>query len=83
MAGISLVSRFTGGDGPDQDYIYFKHAKGAAIRSNRWKLVRFNKGKWELYDIGKDPVELNNLAAKNPAKVEELEGTWIAWLTSR
>ena len=83
MAGIYLASRFKGADGPKHDYIYFKHAKGAAIRSDRWKLVRRDKGRWELYEIRKDPVELNNLAAKMPGKVAELEGAWGAWAKRR
>ncbi len=31
---------------------------------------------WELYDLSKDRAEQNNLAAKMPDKVRELEKTW-------
>ncbi|MBA3451792.1 MAG: sulfatase-like hydrolase/transferase, partial [Deltaproteobacteria bacterium] len=42
-----------------------------AIVSGAWKLISEN-GKLELYDIKSDPNELMDLAAKLPAKVEEL-----------
>jgi arylsulfatase len=41
----------------------------------------FNKdnkkeAKWELYDMKKDPNELNDLAENNPDKVDELAKIW-------
>jgi len=43
-----------------------------------WKGVRMNVIKnpnapWELYDIIKDPAEQNNVAASNPAIIEEIK----------
>ena len=54
-----------------------------SIRMDGWKLVRAGrkKGKWELYRINKDRVELNNLAAKHPDKVKALAAEWTAWRT--
>ena len=37
---------------------------------------RGNKEPWELYDLGKDRSETNDLAAKLPDKVRELEKPW-------
>jgi len=53
------------------------------MRMDGWKLVRAGrkKGKWELYRINKDRVELNNLAAKHPDKVKALAAEWTAWRT--
>jgi len=31
---------------------------------------------WELYDLGKDRAESNNLAEKMPEKVSELDRLW-------
>jgi hypothetical protein len=35
-----------------------------------------NDGDWELYNIIKDPTELNNLAGSSTKKVEELSGNY-------
>jgi arylsulfatase len=66
-----------------------------AVREGPWKLVRCystpagenvngdNKGKrmgaWELYDLGKDPAECNNLAAGNPERVRAMADRHAEW----
>ncbi|MBL7825323.1 MAG: sulfatase-like hydrolase/transferase [Saprospiraceae bacterium] len=37
------------------------------VRTDRYKLIHFyfNNDEWELYDLGKDPSELNNVYTKN------------------
>ena len=37
------------------------------------------KAQWELYRINEDRVELKNLAAKHPNKVEALASEWTSW----
>ncbi|MEO7649150.1 MAG: sulfatase/phosphatase domain-containing protein [Bryobacteraceae bacterium] len=51
------------------------------IRTRRWKLNWYDSGSKELYDLKKDPRELNNLAGADLAsKVQaELEGKLEAW----
>ncbi|HCC46663.1 MAG TPA: hypothetical protein DEQ38_00870 [Elusimicrobia bacterium] len=44
---------------------------GKALRTGRWKLL-VNRGKTELFDLRSDPRELRDLAAREPAIVEEL-----------
>ena len=63
--------------------LYWDHAQGAAIRKDGWKLVRAGRknGKWELYRINEDRVELNNLAKKHPETVKTLSAEWAAWRT--
>ena len=61
------------------DAIYWAHAKGAAIRQGDWKLVRADKGPWELYDLYGDGTELDDLAAKMPERVAALEKLHNAW----
>ena len=47
-----------------------------AYISGNWKITRlqvpYGDFTWGLYDIGKDPAELNNLAEQNPEKFQEL-----------
>lgn len=46
--------------------------KRAVVRGNRKLIVSEPEGQAELYDLGSDPREQNNLAAHHPAEVEEL-----------
>ena len=34
---------------------------------------------WELYDLSRDPAELNDLASEFPEKVKELSDAFFAW----
>lgn len=64
-----------------------KPAFNLAIRSGHWKAVNQDQpfagdapGRgWELYDLRRDPAELNDLASEFPAKVAELEQAFFAW----
>ena len=68
------------------DALYFEHQLNCAIRDGDWKLVC--KGKnglavkdfdWELYNVKADRAELQNVADKNPGKVEALLAKWEKW----
>jgi uncharacterized sulfatase len=44
-----------------------------AVQVNQWKLIHSHKpSKDFLFDLKSDPTEKNNLAATNPAKLQEL-----------
>ncbi|MDO6802324.1 arylsulfatase [Wenyingzhuangia sp. 1_MG-2023] len=51
-----------------QDWRQPKDVEGTCIIQNQWRLIN---GK-QLYDIEKDPKQLNNLAKKHPELVKEL-----------
>jgi arylsulfatase len=42
------------------------------FRQKNWKIVKLNGEGWELYDLEKDPTEINDLAESMPEKLEEL-----------
>lgn len=53
-----------------------------ALLLGQYKLIRFYESEQrELYDLRADPAEEQNLAAKNPALVRELEAKMLAYLT--
>ena len=61
----------------------FDHFESSAIRHGDFKLVRGNNRykdrTWELYNIGKDRCEMNNLISAQPEKAKELEKLWEEW----
>ena len=48
------------------------------FRSGDYKIAQMNGGEWELYNLKKDPTELNNLASTFPQKVKELDKKYKA-----
>ncbi len=53
---------------------------GAAIRHGNWKLIEFYEtGITELYDLGTDVGEINNLAQSTPEKAVELRKMLRDW----
>ena len=53
------------------------HSNNRAIRVGDWKLIATGQeGPWELYDLGKDRCEQQDLAAANPDRVRRLAALW-------
>jgi arylsulfatase len=78
MEGTSLLPAFA--DRPlKRDLLAWEHEKNRAIRVGDWKLVAKAGSDWELHDMATDPVELNNLAPRQPERVRELAERWDAW----
>ena len=53
---------------------------GKWVRMGDYKAVSvplpYGEGKWELFDMSKDPGETHDLASKYPKRLEELKGAW-------
>ena len=76
--GRSLLDALRGGPADDRT-LYWEHIGNAAIRRERWKLVREHPHDWELYDIVSDRTELHDLAQTYPLVVDELTRAWEEW----
>jgi arylsulfatase len=74
--GKSLVPAFAKDEAIARDSLWWLHEGNKAIRIGDWKLVAAQGDPWELYDLKTDRAEQNNLAAKMPEKVKELEQAW-------
>lgn len=55
-------------------------APGGALRDGNWKLIEFfEENKAELYRLDKDLAERNDLAPRQPARVQQLQAKLAAW----
>ncbi|MEO7317450.1 MAG: sulfatase-like hydrolase/transferase, partial [Chthoniobacteraceae bacterium] len=80
LEGVSLRPAFAGKPLARTQPLVWEHEGNRAIREGDWKLVaKGPKGAWELYDLAADRTELNDLAAKEPARVKDLATKWDAW----
>jgi arylsulfatase len=91
--GTSLVSLIETGDGsaaPEHVFMEagYEQPTQLVIRAGRWKLIhvrspedreQMDGEEFELYDVRADPGERTNLAAENPALVNELHGALEGW----
>jgi arylsulfatase A-like enzyme len=56
---------------------------GAAFRDGDWKLIEFYEdGDAELYHLGRDPGEQQNLAATEPEQLQKMQAALAAWQKS-
>jgi arylsulfatase A-like enzyme len=74
--GRSLLPAFAEDKTIDRDSLWWLHNGNRALRVGDWKLVAARDQPWELYDMRTDRAESNNLAARMPDKVIELEFLW-------
>ena len=63
---------------------HYRHAPGpySILRKGNWKLIQFDEGISELYDLEKDLEESNNLAEQEPDKVQMMKDRLSAILES-
>ena len=80
LEGTSLLPMLRGED-IERPPMFWEHEGNAAVRIDRWKLVRNYPGSWELYDVETDRTELNDIAAKHPDRVREMAAAYEAWAT--
>jgi arylsulfatase A-like enzyme len=74
------------GEAPKPEYVFMQSGRGAelTVRSGKWKLIHFRNrtqsdNQFELYDIHKDPTEMNNVAPEHPEVVRNLSKVLHEW----
>lgn len=77
LPGKSLAPAFNHDGSVQRDLLWYYHDGHRAVRVGDWKLVGKFGEPWELFNLKTDRSETENLAAKNPAKVMELELAWF------
>ncbi|SVD48860.1 uncharacterized protein METZ01_LOCUS401714, partial [marine metagenome] len=79
MEGRSLVPVFEG-KSLNREAIYWEHEGNRAIRMGDWKLVaKGRNGKWELYNMKTDRVEMNDLSKVHPERTSKLKAMWQSY----
>ncbi|MDF1825619.1 MAG: arylsulfatase [Verrucomicrobiales bacterium] len=78
LPGADLIAQLNDGNAGERT-LFFEHQGNRALRKGKWKLVAFDDQAWELYDFSVDRTEMNDLSAKYPEKVVELNAEWEAW----
>ena len=62
-----------------RDELFFKHSGHRALRAGDWKIVSAAEGKgWELFNLAADRCEANDLASREPERVQRLAARWQA-----
>jgi arylsulfatase A-like enzyme len=79
LPGESLVPALAGDGKLKTDDLFFDHEGNRSLRQGNWKLVsaREDNDSWQLFDLGKDRCEKMDLAAKEPARVEQMRTKWM------
>lgn len=84
MEGRNLLPLIKDEANPDfNKYVYSGGYKKQMIRTKQWKLI-FNGEDFELYNLKKDPKELNNVLKQNPKISADLAKKLFHWhITTR
>jgi len=94
LDGVDLLPYLTGkATGRPHEKLFWRFGPQWAIRKGDWKLMQASEekllpavalpeipvGPVHLYDLKADVSESNDLSAKHPEKVAELQADWAAW----
>ncbi len=80
VEGISLFPVFKGETRKGHKALYWEWSGNRAVRVGDWKLCYDRKKRqWELYNVGTDRTEMNNLADRHPDRVAEMVSAWESW----
>lgn len=95
--GHSLVPLIGGAEGPvhaKDELVAWELFDGRAIRRGNWKavylapgtsryLIERGNGQWKLFDLARDPGETVDLAAQQPALLNELVEAWGRYASAK
>lgn len=79
LDGCDLLPLLENEKAYEKRQFYWEHEGNKAIRVGDWKLVASKNKDWELYNLKKDPFELQNVALKYPNKKIDMEHKYQSW----
>jgi arylsulfatase len=78
--GLSLMPSFKQKATTGHQNLFNEHFNARYARSGNWKLVAAGTDTtWKLFNLDNDQTETENVAARHPEKVRELESKWQQW----
>jgi arylsulfatase A-like enzyme len=79
LDGLNLLPYLTGEKNePPHAALFWRFGKQRAVRAGDWKLTDMGDGA-QLFNVTKDIGEKENLAAKEPEKLKQLEAAYKGW----
>lgn len=80
LDGVNLLPYLTGKkSGSPHSALFWRFDLQMAVRMGDWKLSRHEQHGVRLYNLASDPGEKNDLSARYPEKVKELQSAWDRW----
>lgn len=80
LDGIDLLPFLTGRQtGRPHERLFWRAGENRAARVGEWKLVQGRGGETGLFNLKVDIGETTNLAAREPARLKELQAAYEAW----
>jgi arylsulfatase A-like enzyme len=80
LDGVNLLPFLKGqNDGRPHESLCWRIGDQRAVRVGDWKLLERAKSGIQLFNLAADIAEKNNLAAKHPGKLKELEAAYARW----
>ncbi|NBN95164.1 MAG: arylsulfatase [Verrucomicrobia bacterium] len=77
--GLDRWKVLTGEDAaPAPRSIYIAHPQGRSLRHGDWKIIAMNKAKAQLFNLAADPYEKEDLAGKEPQRLQEMRAKLAA-----
>jgi arylsulfatase A-like enzyme len=88
--GVSLLPVFKDSGQLQRDALFWhfpcyigRGEPSSAVRAGNWKLIeKFGDRSYELYDLGRDPGEQQNLIARVPDVADRMKGMLFGWQQS-
>ncbi len=79
LEGISLLPFLREPKQETPRTLFWEHRGNRAARIGDWKVVAAHGHPWELYNLREDLTELDDLAARLPGRVRELQAAYDQW----
>lgn len=78
--GQSLIPPILNGNSDREKPLFWEWSVGKAVRNGDWKLVAHGKeASWELYNLGEDPSETQNIISQHPEIAQNLQLLFEEW----